>query len=323
MLWRALLSTCDAMATAKAWRASPSRQGKQMQLEWVQYFRLGTGPSIEEVRKRLPEEIKRSLMHGWKHTDSGIYVESAKTEVINYLDKRLAVAKCGQFIRYSYLEADANDIDHFDYFFIEPSLFRHHRDVFFEMALPTCTDRCGCCPSGARIASTWRIKKTRLGTLDFGEITRFWQFRSIELVVSSRLKRLFDAHEVSGLEYERCDLSNGDVAGEASGDSPYIARIVPETQQWADDIVLRTYCRTHNAIMSYDVFNVHTSRNVMPRFDFVLISGVRVGSNDYYYSRSGWVVSRKILRLLLENKVRGLRQATVMLQEKFRPLPVE
>jgi hypothetical protein len=156
------------------------------------------------------------------------------------------------------------------------------------------------------------------GRLGIAQIGRVWQ-SVIELLVASAVKRLFDSAGVTGLEYEPC-IPSEEGPDELSPPG-YLARLVVRAYQTASDILPGSNrCTRHSVVTAPHLFDLRTPGDALRDSDFQMIDRVRIKGSDYFYYKPLWVVARRVLELLLDNRIRGLRPAGWILREKFRPL---
>jgi hypothetical protein len=277
----------------------------------------------EDVINSLPSHLRDRLMRGW------LGVEVEKSEVIKELDRILGIGKKRDFVKTHRLEIDRNYLADYSHFFIAPRILEENEDVFFDVSPPTCdvhieaTGSGMVCPWGSRITSPIAIRPESLKGLGIAEISRVWDFRTKELVLSTEVKKLFEYENVTGLDFQECWTKDGGENKQVGEPPAYVARIVNGTYQCGDDIIPgRDYCEKHSIVLTPYIFGERTPREALSEHDFQRLSSVRVGNKEYYHYKSLWVVTRRVLELLLKHRVRGLRPATVILDEPFRPLIV-
>jgi hypothetical protein len=274
---------------------------------------------IGEVKNRLPSDIKASLMQGSLHADYGIYVERDQHGVICELDKLLHIGRKREFGKDHIVEIDESGIPEYDYFFIKPRDFENGRGVFFDMSRPCCSLEW--CPWGSRIVSPVTIRSKTLKRLGIGRISRIWDFQTVELIISAAVKHLFESNDVTGLQYDPCWPSDDGCDHKSTEPPAFVARIVRGTYQCANDLdVGKNYCAQHSITIGPYPFCLWTPREALSQDDFQILTSIRVGAKEYFPYKSLWVVSRKVVVMLLQHKVSGLQQATVFMKKPFRPL---
>lgn len=274
---------------------------------------------MAHAKNGLPSHIKAELMKGSRLTDYGIYVEASKHDIVLRLDSLLGICVRTDFGKDHIVEIDRTGIPGYEYFFIDPKTVDYGRHVFFEMSQPTCS--LGICPWGARITSPVRVGQRALKGLGIAYVSRPWKFRANELLVSRAVRDVFVSANVTGLEYEECWPNGGVDRSKIELAPAYLARIVEGSYQCSKDIIPGTnYCAEHSSVLAPYPFGLWTPREALAPDDFQNIDTLRVGSRVYYYNTPWWVISRRVLELLLANRVPGLQDATVFLNERFRPL---
>jgi hypothetical protein len=199
-----------------------------------------------------------------------------------------------------------------------PKDLEDNKDVFFDLSRPTCSLEW--CPWGSKRTSPVTITPKAMKRLGIARVGRIWDFQTVELIVSRDVRVLFDAAKVTGLEYEACWPTGPEQRRQ--GEPPaYLARVTDGTYQCAEDVdVGRNYCPEHSIAIGPYPFCLWTPRDALLAKDFQMLHTIRVRGKDYYRYMSLWIVARRILELLLSNKVPGLKQATVFLKGVFRPL---
>ena len=141
-----------------------------------------------------------------------------------------------------------------------------------------------------------------------------------------RLRRktfnIFDKEAVTGLRYEPCsvDNSNSYKAEEVHRGNLYIATVEFGIPQHASDIFPRSWCQEHHIIVSFDKCNLITRRKDVLDYDFQKLDRLIAKGQEYYYINPWWFISRKVLKILLENKVVGLKRYGIYLKQKFEPV---
>ena len=288
-----------------------------MKLEWFGYQPLAPGKSTMTVRPTLPEHIQKELIDDPPLFQGLICVDKSKADVIRELDQIFHIGKKRDFHKYANLEADQTEIDDYSHFFIGPTRLESGKDVFFEWTGPVC--RSPACAWGAGIRPPVKMNAARTKKLALGVILPS-PGMEVDLVVSSEIRDLFAAEEVSGLDYEPCGLVSEGERVETTGGGYFQARITHTASQGGSYIRPGDYCRKHMTVTAPLVFDRRLLLDSMPDTDFLTINRVAVGRREYYYNVPSWIVSRKVLRLLLDHRVPGLRTITVRLKQEFRPV---
>ena len=255
-------------------------------------------------------------MKGTPHADYGIYVDSSKSDIALELDSLLRICKKRDFGKDHIVEIDKSGISDYEYFRILPRDLEDGKDLFFELRRPTCSAEW--CPSGACRVSPVMIRQKVLKRLGIARIGRIWDLKTVELVLAADVKKVFESANVTGLAYEECwPRESNDHSGEPPA---FVAKIIRGTYECALDIdVGKNYCPKHSIAIGPYPFCCWTPREALTSDDFQMIHTIKVGQKEYYYYNAWWIVSRKVVELLLTNRVSGLKQATVFLKEPFRP----
>lgn len=292
-------------------------------LEWVSYWPTSRDVSKSDAINALPPRLKEALFKNW------LGVEIHKIEVIRELDERFGIGKKKDYVKTHRLEIDKSYISNYSHFIISPRILDANEQVFFEVSPPTCdvdirkTGSEMVCPWGSRIISPILNQQECLKNLDLAQICRVWDFQTKELVVSPAMKEIFDTEGVTGLNYEECWTT--EKPGPSGHERPpaYVARVSHGGYQSGDDIIVgRGYCPKHSIVLTPCIFGERTPREGLGEDDFQRLGEVRIGNKEYHHYKSHLVVTRRVLELLLKWKVRGLRPATVVLNQPFRPLIV-
>lgn len=279
--------------------------------------------SIEHIRKKLPDYITRELINDTPQRSCNcICVETKKKNVLDYLDQIMNI-KRNNFTRSRYIEISEDEIENYDYFYVDFRNLDWGLHVNYDFSEPNCKKEA--CPWGARITSEVRIKSRSIRSLDIGRIWGIWNL-DIMFVVSQKLKNKFVSHGVTGLKYKPCliERTTGK-KGEAKvfEGGFYIAQIMSSVTQYASDIFLNDYCREHSIIINYEICNLITPRKRLLKSDFQMVDRVEIKRKVYRYRIPHFFISRKVLTILLENKVADLRQTGIYLTRSFVPVPFD
>ena len=290
-----------------------------MKLDYISYYSTKPFVGFSDLKEKLPVSIQKDLLQG-KKFEYGIYVETSATDIIEEIDKIFKIGKKKEVAKLRLLEIDKLEIPNYAYFKINPKGLEHGKKLLFELTPPKCKSEI--CPWGSGINSPITIKRKSLKNLGIAQIGRLWSDRQ-ELIISSEVKTLFESEGVTGLEYEPC-ISEGENASAVSGKADaYFAKIIPETYELADDVILKTYCRKHGIILNYEVFNIRFPKKATLDSDFQSIKRLKVGRKVYTYYRGRSIISRKVLNLLFKHKVSGLKPYGYVLGHKFLPFIID
>jgi hypothetical protein len=306
-----------------------------MKLEYYAYYPVvksarkfyprGDNPQvgITETRAALPQEIASEIMEANAlQRANTICVESHKSEIVRRLDEVMELRK-NNFSRRRHIEITDDEIDNYDYFFIDVRTMDWKRQVDYEVSRPTCTYEP--CPWGAKRTSPTRIYSRRIRGVSIARICDIWDLGT-RFIISERLRDLFDAAGVTGLGYEPCLVEHRTskrTAPVVFADRLYVGQIRPSIAQRADRIYIHSYCRRHRVIISFDVCNLTTPEAHIFEHDFQMANRLVVGRKEYIYRHPVWFVSRKVLKILLEHARQDLRPRGYYLKQPFVPVPLE
>lgn len=269
-------------------------------LEWYEYFPVSyTTVVMANVRQTLPHVVQRELIQVPETFRESVAVEAEKTAVIAELDRLLRVDSATDFLKHKFVEIRENEIPRFSYFRVVPMILDNLK---FKLDIPQC-DKCFW---GIKLRPPIGLPERVRCACDLGEVVRPHRL-DVELIVSERMKAIFDGEGISGLTYQPIDDS-----------AFYLANITASAWDRGDAIVRDTnFCEKHLVGITPVVVRRRTPVDEF-QSDFVMIRGVEVGGTRYFISSPMWYVSRRVLEILLK-EVRGLRRATIRLKEKFRP----
>ena len=256
---------------------------------------------MADVRQTLPEAIQRELIQVPETFRGSVAVEAGKTDVIAELDRLLQVDSARDFLKERFVEIRTDEIPQFAYYHIVPMRIEP-QDIKYELDTPLC-DKCFW---GLRLHPPITLSDKVRQKCDLGHAV-LARSMDIELIVSERMKAIFDGEGISGLTYQPIDDS-----------SFYLAHITASAWDRGDAIIRDTnFCEKHLVGITPTVIG---RRTLVDEFhsDFVMIRGVKVGGTRYFISPPTWYVSRRVLEILLK-EVKGLRRTTIRLKEKFRP----
>ncbi|MHC4068106.1 MAG: hypothetical protein ACYS18_02090 [Planctomycetota bacterium] len=292
---------------------------EKVKIDYMSYWSAKPYVGVSDLKEKLPISVQKGLLQGEKF-EHGIYVETSATDIVKQIDKVFKIGKKKEVTKFRHLEVNKAEISNYTHFQINPKELEHDRQLLFDLMRPQCKSEV--CPWGSGISSPIIIKQKSLKNLGIAQIGRLWGNRP-ELIISSEVKALFDSEGVTGLKYEPCVNETDKASGISGKTDAYLTTIVPETYQLADDIILKNHCRKHHIILNYEVFNIRTPIDVILDYDFQTIKGLKVGRKAYTYYRGHWIISRKVLRLLFEHKIPGLKPYGRVLAEKFIPFLID
>ena len=103
----------------------------------------------------------------------------------------------------------------------------------------------------------------------------------------------------------------------------YLARIKHKIYKHADEIKSQKYiCRKHSMIYSFCLFGGAIYVDDVIDHEFIEICGVIAKDGAYNFHVHRMIVSRYVLEVLLEYKIRSLAVECIYLNEKFLPVPL-
>lgn len=277
-----------------------------MKLECVQFWSTRGDVSDNAVRDKLPAHLREELIEG----AYGIQVDASKREVVQAIEAFLRIGKTKDVVRYEYLEVDKKEIGNYSHFIISPRQFGWKEQVFFEVTKRGCKSD-ETCWWGVNTSSPVRLHAARLKGV--GEIVGPPIPHTKRLLVTPRVRELFDSEGLTGLGYERCEDLDGD------SNPPFVARVIHGAYQVGTDIAAKP-CPEHGTIAGCCVFDLRIPREGLSLDDFQMIDRVVVKNRNYLYWYPFLVVSQRALGLLLKCKIPGLQPITRMLNQTFRPL---
>jgi len=273
----------------------------------------------DETVKKMPVNIKEQLLQHPYCSQGCILAETKKSDLIAFLDNFLKIEK-NEFDRTRHIEITEEEIDKYDYFLVGLRVLNWGEHITYEFNRPTCkTDACFW---GAQITSPTRIKSEKIRSLSLAKIYDIWNF-GVRFIISEKLKEIFDLKGITGLKYEPCLIEHKkDSKTEAQifKDGFYVATIVSAVTQKADQIFIHSWCKKHSTIFSYDACNVTYEQGNLIKGDFQMVNRIIVRGKEYDYILPFWFVSRKVLNILLANKVADIRPIGLYFKKSFVPV---
>jgi len=270
------------------------------QLEWYSYFPISIKESVMKSRKKLPLSIVDALISDPPVFQQLVSIDSSKTTAIAELDRFFGIGTAGKYFRALNLEGSDDLVSQFQFFFISPLKFEYLDEILFDLSGTTCAN---CC-YGITDSSIANFVRTE--SFDLAEVFRIGRMQ-IELVVSKRLRNLFEEHSLTGLEFRSSKEPDYD-----------LAVICEEVWRESREVVSSRRCETHNVVFTPLCVGETYSPSDFSA-DFCMLAGTRIGSQKFYGAPPGWVVSQKALKIILK-KVKTLGRATTRISKCFRPL---
>jgi hypothetical protein len=324
-----------------------------VRLEQIAYH----GKIVAFLREEFPEYVKKAILespHSHSQIPSFLEINAECHDAVLYLDDLLRDSiAAGECRRDYHIDIDKKEIPNYTHFRIFPLHLLLGTQIFCNVHRPTCTyDGCF---QGAELLSPVRIKKKRASRLDIGTV--YYPFdKEVVLLVSARMKRIFESEGITGLTYEpteyiilprrvhlfteneitgyRCKEGASDDDDPApSAETPFIARITHSIYRQADDMFLTRdflglhhdspfYCDIHSTVNSHILrfAGLHVPTNEINGLDFFQVQGVKIEDRIFNYNRNVFFVSRKVLEILLKNKAKGLCRVGKFLRSTFDPM---
>lgn len=298
-------------------------------LEYFAYYPINKSRSFSfagkrritatDIKNQLPKFLVKELLSPPnQYCVSCLYVEKDKENVINFLDEKWVTK--GELGKNREIEITLDELGKHDYFFVDLKNIGWGEDVDYEFDKPSCSHNT--CPWGSKITSKIRIAETIIGKYDFVKISGGWD-QNVRFLISNRIRNIFDKNGISGLSYDACsehistDQETGDISQTYS-----IATITTSYVKNAADILLRDCCKKHSIIIDATPINVKYP-NTTSRSDFQGVDKIFVGKKEYTLRSPWFFMSRKVLRILLDNKVKDLRPMTLFIKNGFRVVPFD
>lgn len=269
-----------------------------MRFEWVMYSSRNRDGyfKCQDVLKNLPDDIRRELIQDERLRDYPS-VEAHKKEVIEYLDRVFDIGTTRNIEKEHNLEIDREEIGHFTHFHIGPKAIEVERDFFVDARRPLCS--VDGCFVGSEILGSVRMKAKKAKSIGIAELGRAWG-KPVELVISAKLKEMFESRGVAGLSYEPVELLDKDDYANIPFDRPYLARITNLVYLSADEVVVESIlCDVHRTTYFQYVENKRIAKESILPDDFLELCGVKVKDQTYNYHANGFIVTRKVLEILL------------------------
>ena len=296
-----------------------------MRIEYYSYYPIIKKYGIPhigifEIRRGLASHIKRELI---QHPgfNNRLSVETRKEHVVAHLDKVMKV-KRNHFSRHRHIEVTEDNIDEHNFFFIDVRSLDWGKQIKYEFNSPVC--KVETCPWGSKRTSPTRLRARSIRNLDLGRIWDIWDM-TVRFVISERLKDLFTNNGITGLKYERCMIE--DERGKQGQTKVfegryYVAEIAQSISQNAERIYLHDYCKLHGVITSFAMCDPVIRANAILSDDFQMINRLSVKEKAYYFRTPDFFISRKVLKLLLENEVTDLRKRGTYFGKPFVQVPI-
>jgi hypothetical protein len=287
-----------------------------MRYEYVSYWSVKDHNEFLRIKASLPEDVKAEFIRD-KRLNDDPWLEAHKDTVIAYLDRVFHIGESLDFEKRYHLEIDRKEIGHFSHFRIGPKDVEVERDFFVDVSRPLCS--VDGCFAASEILGPVKIKVKRARNIGIAQLGRAWG-KPVELLISAELKGIFESQGVTGLSYEPVKFLDKDEYDDIPFDRPYLARLTNSIYVAADDVVLhRVLCEVHRTTYFKYIHNARIPRESMLPDDFLALCGVRVRDQTYNYHVDKFIVTRKVLEILLDSKIEGLSDIGFFIKTKFEP----
>ncbi|MBN2590912.1 MAG: hypothetical protein JXA96_13690 [Sedimentisphaerales bacterium] len=287
-----------------------------MRYEYVTYSPFQDLQRFKRVKAELPETIRKELIVPKKPSEY-IYVEASKIGIVKYLDNAFEVDKA-LYCKKSYsIIIDRKEIENFTHFNIGIKPIEVNRSFFCQCNPPICS--VDGCFVGSEISGPVKMKCLTANRLGIAQLGRAWG-KPVELIISAKLKKLFDRENVSGLNYEPVKLLDVDQHDNSSFSAPFLVRITNSIYSTAKKVILsKTVCEEHNIVYFQYIHEPRIPKESLLPDDFLELCGIIVESQIYNFHVNKVIVSRKVLEILLDNKIKGLVNMGFLMDMKFTP----
>jgi len=263
---------------------------------------------IHEIKASLPGHVTSRLLDR-PAMKNMIVVDCSESETVDYLDTRLSVGKKKDYVKYRTTELSERHIDEYSHFIVSPKTLDVGRSIEGCTSPPSCPK--SNCQVGASLKPPFHFRRP-LPDGDIWEIVWVWD-TDITLLISERLKHILAQNEVTGLTYDEVPTDHGVL---------HAAKITQTTQHRAKQIHIRCACKPCRTIMDYVLQDQQLRAvDVLP-LDFQRVDSVKVGWRTYRYRRPHWIVSKRVLRLLIDNNAKALTPKGFLLKKPFLPVDV-
>jgi hypothetical protein len=272
---------------------------------------------VADILRLLPEDIIKELLPKPNRLCAiGLDIETSKTEIIKRLDRILSDKF--RFSKARHIEVTKNEIDNYDYYFVDLKNIDWNKDIFYDFEKPSCSHET--CPWGTKITSGITIADKIVDKYDFVKISGVWD-QNVKFLISNRIKKLFNENCLTGLDYETCETQSS-TKSESENNKYFIAKVTTSYKKTASDIILRDYCKQHSIIVDATPININYPYT-KSQDDFQVIDRIVIGKNEYTLRSPWFFISRRTLKILLDNKVKDLRSMTLFTKNGFRAVPFD
>jgi len=280
--------------------------------------------SAADIKQQLSESmVDKLLPQPNKYCVSCLYVETNKTDVVKMLDDKWL--KKGKLGKNREIEVTKDEIEKYDYYFIDLKNLELKTHVLYEFDRPKCSHET--CTWGSRITSDIKIKEKIIGKYDFAKISEVWGM-GVTFLISNRIKELFDENGITGLDYEICEIepstkSHQENISDDANSKYFVARVITSYKKMASDIKLRDHCKQHSITIDATPINVKYPVESMSQDDFQMLNKINVGKKEYTFTSPWFFISRRVLQMLLNINAKGIKSMTLFTKGGFTPVPFD
>ena len=293
-----------------------------MKRDFFVYVESKTGVDMTQIRFSLPAVLQERLIPNPPNIPFAIYVDSSDTTLIGELDQYLKIGKRNSLVRrFRQVEIDASHVEEFEWYLIAPDGFETPRDF-------SCTvERAHCaattwCPFGAAIRPPFEMLARKLGRKQIAWLG-YPNQNTVEIFVHRDIHDLFVEAGITGLNYEPCALRKKvDGVEVVTPDFGMVAHVADGGHIVASSVNSKWVCPEHKylSVPYSELRDPVLRREYLKPLDFQAIRRVHVKGETYLKIMPSWYVSRRVMKVLLEAKVKGLQRITTFLDEGFLPV---
>ncbi len=276
------------------------------------YTPVKRGVSDNMLFQMLPTNIREELIKD-ERIPNGVWIELSKKDIIREIDKIFKIPKSRKITKYYHVEVTQEDIDQFGHFFLlaETIYYKKDFDATFNESECDNVD----CPFGAFLSAPYIIKRAKLSKFDIGGMFHP-MVNERYLMISERLKTIFENNNITGLEYEKCQFTDKMYMGKPI----YFSKITGIGSTVADDIrVNRWCCKKHRIPAEFHSFNDSYPNDMLSKEDFQLIPTIHTTKGIYRYQTPALIITTRVLKILLDSKSIRFLNEGFFYKKSFRP----
>ena len=169
------------------------------------------------------------------------------------------------------------------------------------------------CWSEFNIHPPFIIKQPKWQKLDIGTIFMYDQ----HLMLSEKIKQIFEKNEIQGLEYIKCELG----PKLDPNKSLFFAKITGRGKEVVENIKVKKWiCETHKMPSIYYNLGINLPEYELGNDDFQLITNIQSNKALYMLSMPWLIISCKALKLILNSSRKDLVKIGFLLGEPYLPV---